>query len=55
MRQRPIFRIRVPSTGGIDSSLGRRRKEANGHKQKDRQMSSLAPELHSPQPKEKRS
>jgi hypothetical protein len=55
MRLRFIFGIVAPSTDGIAPSLGRRRKEADGHKQKDRQMSSMAPELHSPQPKEKRS
>jgi hypothetical protein len=55
MRLGFIFGIVAPSTGGIDPSPGRRHKAADGHKQKDRQMSGMAPELHSPQPKEKRS
>jgi len=55
MRLRFIFGIVAPSTDGIAPSPGRRRQEADGHKQRIGRMSGMAPELHSSQPKEIRS
>lgn len=55
MRLRFIFGIVAPSTDGIAPSLGRRRKEADGHKQQDRQNVQHGTRAALPQPKEKRS